>query len=107
MEHRVSLTALIKTTIVWCFMAFFSDYETATKRRGSKHNIDRREYLVNAHQYAKRGNSLPHSKVNKEIVRKIRIEAQKGKTAKSQASEYGVHVRTIEAIRSYKTWANV
>jgi|GEM_PF-6680357 len=88
-------------------MAYFSDYETRTARRGSRHNIDRRHYLVNAHQYAKSGEALPHSKLTAEEVRKIRIAADNGITAKSQASEYGVHIRTIEAIRSYKTWANI
>ncbi len=78
-----------------------------SKRRGSKHNINRHEYLCNTLYYAKRGNDLPQAKVNKEIVRKIRIQAEQGITAKYQASEYGVHIRTIEAIRSYKTWANV
>jgi hypothetical protein len=77
------------------------------KRRGSKHNINRHEYLCNTLYYAKRGNSLPHAKVNPEIVRKIRIDSEQGVTAKCQASEYGVHIRTIEAIRSYKTWVHV
>jgi hypothetical protein len=76
-------------------------------RRGSKHNIDRRTYQINAIDYAKRGNDLPHAKVNAEIVRKIRMDADAGITAKSQAAEYGVHIRTIEAIRSYKTWRSV
>ena len=88
-------------------MPLFSDSEISTKIRGSKHNIDRREYLVNADKYAKRGSDLPHTKLNAEIVRKIRIDAEQGKTAKLQASEYGVHIRTIEAIRSYRTWLNV
>jgi hypothetical protein len=81
--------------------------EKSAGRRGSKHNIDRREYLVNAMQYAKRGNELAHAKLNPESVRQIRIEAEQGITAKCQASEYGVHIRTIEAIRSYKTWQSV
>jgi hypothetical protein len=76
-------------------------------RRGSKHNIDRRTYQINAMEYAKRGNDLPHAKVNAEIVRKIRMDSERGITAKSQSSEYGVHIRTIEAIRSYKTWRHV
>lgn len=89
-------------------MAFITDYGDKTaKRRGSKHNIDRRTYQINARDYAKTGNALPHAKVNAEIVRKIRIQAEQGITAKCQASEYGVHIRTIEAIRSYKTWVHV
>jgi len=77
------------------------------KRRGSKHNINRHEYLCNTIYYAKRGNELPHAKMNADQVRKIRIDSEQGVTAKSQASEYGVHIRTIEAIRSYKTWVHV
>jgi hypothetical protein len=81
--------------------------EKSATRRGSKHNIDRREYLVNTMQYAKRGEQLPHAKMNADQVRKIRIDSEQGVTAKCQASEYGVHIRTIEAIRSYKTWQSV
>lgn len=81
--------------------------EGSSRRRGSRHNISRRDYQINAHQYAKRGEELPHSKLTSEKVRKIRMDAEQGITAKSQASEYGVHIRTIEAIRSYKTWALV
>ena len=89
-------------------MGFYSDCEIASaKRSGSKHGIDRRTYLVDAMNYAKRGNELPHTKLTACIVRKIRIDSDSGITAKSQASEYGVHIRTIEAIRSYKTWRHV
>jgi len=80
---------------------------TYHKRRGSRHNIDRHEYLCNTLYYAKRGNDLPHAKVNPDIVRKIRMDAEQGVTAKSQAAEYGLHVRTIDSIRSYKTWVHV
>jgi hypothetical protein len=87
-------------------MAYRDPNDTYT-RKGSKHNIDRHAYLSESMKYAKRGNDLPHAKVNPEIVRKIRIQAEQGITAKYQASEYGVHIRTIEAIRSYKTWRSV
>jgi len=87
-------------------MVYIDPHDTY-RRRGTKHNIDRNTYLCNTLKYAKRGNELPHAKVNPEIVRKIRIQAEQGITAKCQASEYGVHIRTIEAIRSYKTWVNV
>jgi len=87
-------------------MAYVDPRDTH-KIRGSKHNIDRNTYLCDTLKYAKRGNELPHAKVNNEIVRKIRIQAEQGITAKCQASEHGVHIRTIEAIRSYKTWVHV
>lgn len=87
-------------------MAYVDPNDTY-RRRGTKHNIDRHAYLSDTLKYAKRGNDLPHAKVNPDIVRKIRIAADQGITAKSQAAEYGVHIRTIEAIRSYKTWQSV
>ena len=77
------------------------------KRRGSKHNMTRHDYLCNPTAYARQGNQLPHAKANPDMVRKIRIEQGRGVTAKCQASEYGLHIRTIEAIRSYKTWRHV
>jgi hypothetical protein len=87
-------------------MVYIDPHDTY-RRPGSKHNISRNDYLCDTLKYAKRGNELPHAKVNPDIVRKIRIQADAGITAKSQASEYGVHIRTIEAIRSYKTWQSV
>lgn len=89
-------------------MAINADYyEQSGKVSRGKHNITRRDYLCNTLQYAKRGNDLPHAKVNPDIVRKIRIAAEAGATSKSLAAEYGVHYRTIEKIRSYETWRHV
>lgn len=87
-------------------MAYVNPNDTYN-RKGSKHNISRHDYLSDTLKYAKRGEQLPHSKMNAAQVRKIRIAAEQGVTAKCQASEYGVHIRTIEAIRSYKTWVHV
>jgi len=87
-------------------MAYVDPNDTYN-RKGSKHNISRDDYLCDPRKYAKNGNDLPQSKLNPGIVRKIRIQAESGITAKSQSSEYGVHIRTIEAIRSYKTWRHV
>jgi len=87
-------------------MAYVDPRDTHTIR-GSKHNIDRNTYLCDTLKYAKRGEQLPHAKMNAAQVRKIRIDSEQGVTAKCQASEYGVHIRTIEAIRSYKTWQSV
>lgn len=71
-------------------MAYVDPNDTYN-RRGSKHNISRQDYLAETIKFAKRGNDLPHAKVNPEIVRKIRIDSEQGITAKCQASEYGVH----------------
>ena len=66
--------------------------------------MNRREYITfGARLNAKRGNELPHAKLNAEAVRVIRANVQ-GKTAKQLAQEFGVHFRTIEKVRSYETW---
>lgn len=89
-------------------MAFYTDYsEQAAKVSRGRHNITRREYLQNTIQYTKRGNELPHAKLDADKVRKIRIAVDAGATSKSLAAEYGVHIRTIEKIRSYETWVHV
>ena len=85
----------------------YVDPDDTYNRKGSKHNISRSDYLCDPRKYAKSGNQLPHAKVNPEIVRNIRMASGQGVTAKCQASEYGLHIRTIEAIRSYKTWRHV
>jgi hypothetical protein len=87
-------------------MAYVDPNDTYN-RRGSKHNISRRDYLCDSLKYAKRGNDLPQSKLCADKVRKIRIEIESGATSKSLAAEYGVHIRTIDKIRSYKTWVHV
>lgn len=87
-------------------MAYVDPNDTYN-RKGSKHNISRSDYLCDPRKYSKSGNDLPHAKANPDMVRKIRIEQGRGVTAKCQASEYGLHIRTIEAIRSYKTWRHV
>jgi len=86
---------------------YVDSWGTPIKRRGSKHNISRQNYLLMPCKYAKRGEQLKHSKLTEDDVRKIRIDADKGITAKSQASEYGVHIRTIEKIRRYESWTHV
>ena len=75
-------------------------------RRGSKHNISRAEWLENAHQYVKRGEALPQSRLTEVIVRKIRANKD-GLTARQWAERIGVHHRTIEAVQAYRTWALV
>ena len=53
-----------------------------------------------------RGTDLPQSKLNPELVRQIRRNPN-GWTAKRWAEELGVHVRTVEAVQSYKNWRHV
>jgi hypothetical protein len=57
-----------------------------------------------ARAMAKRGNSLPHAKLDAAKVKAIR-ENRQGKTAKQLADEFGVHYRTIEKVRYMETWA--
>jgi len=55
---------------------------------------------------AKRGNQLPHARLDPEAVREIRSNVL-GLTAKQLAQRYGVHHRTIEKVRHYETWSHV
>lgn len=74
--------------------------------RGSKHGLCRAEYQVRAHEYAARGSDLPQSKLTDDIVRRIR-ENKDGLTANQWAEHLGVHRRTIDGVRSYRTWRHV
>ena len=74
--------------------------------RGSKHGLNRAEYQVRAHEFASRGCELPHSKLTDDIVRRIR-ENKDGLTASQWAEYLGVHRRTIDGVRSYRTWRHV
>lgn len=68
--------------------------------------VSRREYLLHPDAYAKRGNDLPHSKLDPDKVREIRTN-RSGKTAKQIAEIHGVHFRTIEKILYFETWKHV
>lgn len=68
-----------------------------------KAKVSREIYLLNPEIYAKRGNDLPHAKLNPDNVREIRTN-RRGETAKQLASRFGVHHRTIDKIRDGKTW---
>ena len=74
--------------------------------RGSKHGLNRAEYQVRAHEFASRGCELPQSKLTDDIVRQIR-ENKDGLTATQWAEHLGVHRRTIDGVRSYRTWRRV
>lgn len=67
--------------------------------------MNRHDYLTGgAASLAKRGIELPQSKLNPEIVRMIR---RSDKTSKKLAEELCVHKRTIDGVRSGRTWHSV
>jgi len=68
--------------------------------------MTRHEYILNAVQYAKRGNELPTAKLNPEIVRQIR-ENRNGETHGATAKRFGVHYNTVMRIRHYEAWRHV
>ena len=69
--------------------------------------MTREEYLCGgARMTCPRGNRLPHAKLNPELVLEIR-KNRHGLTAKQWAEKLNVHVRTIEGVRSYRTWGHV
>lgn len=67
--------------------------------------MTRDEYLNRAHEFAPRGERLPHARLNDHLVREIR--SNRGMTAKQWAEKLGVHVRTITGAREYRTWRHV
>ncbi len=67
--------------------------------------MTRDEYLNGGYlQSHKRGADLPQSRLNPQIVRNIRASER---TSTDLAREIGVHRRTIEGVRSYRTWRHV
>ncbi len=53
-----------------------------------------------------RGEQLSHAKLNSDRVRAIRSNPR-GWPAHRWAREFGVHVRTIDAVCSFKNWRHV
>ena len=51
-----------------------------------------------------RGNQLPHSKLNPQLVRMIRANRE-GMSDKARASQLGVHYNVIWRVRHYEAWA--
>lgn len=68
--------------------------------------MTREEYLLQAAAYAKRGNDLPQARLTPEKVREIRANVR-GLFAWQLAMVYGVHIRTIDKIRTFQTWKHV
>jgi hypothetical protein len=68
--------------------------------------MTRAEYLARAHEFAPRGERLPHARLNTELVREIR-QNPRGMTARQWAEQLGVHIRTITGVREFRTWRHV
>lgn len=86
--------------------------------RGSKHNMDRREYCATgARLYALHGTELPQAKADEAVVTKIRrLHARKQRlierlnrdySAAGLARRFGLHVRTVEKMLRRESWAHV
>jgi len=79
--------------------------------------MNRDDYLMQAHQYARRGADLPQSKLTEAQVQEIREAQQKREDLRhhikehlsneAMAAKFGVHVRTIEKAVSYGSWRHV
>lgn len=74
--------------------------------RGSRHGFDRSEWQSRAHEFASRGEARPNARLTEAKVRDIRRNVH-GLTAKQWAERLGVHIRTVEAVRSYSNWRHV
>ena len=69
--------------------------------------MSRFEYLQYGHLTEHvRGEDLPQSKLDDGKVRSIRSRYGP-RTARELAAEYGVHIRTIEDVVSWKNWRHV
>ena len=68
--------------------------------------MSREEYLAAPVLYAKRGEALPHSKLDADTVMAIRVN-KLGLTAKQWANKLGLHYRTIEKVRYFESWRHV
>lgn len=68
--------------------------------------MNRDEYRASAHLYCRRGNDLPHARLTPDLVREIRLNVR-GWTARQWAESLGLHQRTIDGVRSFRTWRHV
>jgi acetyl-CoA acetyltransferase len=70
-------------------------------------SMTRADYLLyGAISTALRGEQLPHAKLTTADVVAIRRNVR-GMTAKQLAAQYGVHKRTIDAVRERRNWRHV
>jgi hypothetical protein len=69
--------------------------------------MTRDDYLTwGVHAVTKRGVDLPQSKLTDALVRSIRASMGR-KLSRQWAEELGMHVRTIEKVRTGQTWGHV
>jgi hypothetical protein len=68
--------------------------------------MTREEYLMVAHQFATRGTDRHNAVLNESTVRWIRRNRH-GFSAKLQAALIGCHHRTVDQVRTFKTWTHV
>ena len=80
--------------------------ESTQPCHASRHGITREEWRQTARAYAKRGNDLPHARLNPDLVRNIRRNPN-GWTARRWADALGVHVRTVEKVQRRLSWEHV
>ena len=79
--------------------------------------LERGEYLSRAREFCLRGEDLPHSKLSENDVYEIRsMIKQKEKMRKyikenlsndAISQKFNVHIRTIEKISNYSSWAHL
>jgi hypothetical protein len=79
--------------------------------------LDRNEYLSRSREFALRGQELPQTKLSDLDVIAIRSAARQRESLRQHirsnlsndalASNFGVHVRTVEKILQYKTWSHL
>lgn len=66
--------------------------------------MTRAEYLSCPSLYARRGLALPQARLTPQAVRDIRASTE---TAAQCAMRYGVHIRTTDKVRTYRSWRHV
>ena len=79
--------------------------------------MNRDDYLMRAHEFAPRGADLPQTKLTEAMVLEIRAAQEKradlmahikeSLSNEAMAAKFGVHVRTIERVTSYRGWRQV
>lgn len=78
---------------------------TTIKMHRPETRLDRSEYLVRAHEFAKRGEDLPHTKLDRAMLDDIKSAIKQRESLRQYiannlsndglASRFGVHKRTI------------
>lgn len=91
--------------------------QAKSSRRGSKHGIDRHEYLVRSREFANRGEACPQSKLTAEDVGAIRAAVEKRDDLLAYIREelsnaalgakFGVHPGYVTRIALRDAWGHV